>query len=59
MSIRKSYVGSKIIQAIPMEKDGVEGYKVFYPDRYNSWPPKKVFEECYREISQSEKELMK
>lgn len=32
MSQRKAYIGTKIIKAEPMEKDGVAGYKVIYPD---------------------------
>ena len=35
-----------------------EGYKVFYPDGYISWSPKAVFEQAYREVTQSEKSLM-
>lgn len=30
-----------------MEKDGQAGYKVVYPDGYESWSPKKVFEKFY------------
>ncbi len=55
----KSYVGAKIIQAEPQEKDGQPGYKVVYPDNYVSWSPKAVFEEAYREISEKEKILTK
>lgn len=43
----KCYVGVKMVQAEPMEKDGKEGYKVVYPDGYESWSPKEVFEEAY------------
>ena len=75
----KSYIGTKIIQAEPMNKfefmqfsgrdiDGVRldkygksepGYKVCYPDGYISWSPKEQFEIAYREITNSEKELVK
>lgn len=48
----KQYIGTKIIHAEPMEKNGREGYKVVYaPDGYESWSPKDVFEEAYRETS--------
>lgn len=54
----KSYIGSKIIQAEPENKNGATGYRVVYPDNYISWSPKDVFETAYREITESEKELI-
>ena len=37
-------------QPVPMSMDPMEyGYKVRYPDGYESWSPKDVFEEAYRE----------
>ena len=63
----KTYIGTKIIQAepafridgniyspddiLPKETDVEEGYRVRYPDGYESWSPKDVFEEAYREIN--------
>ena len=63
----KQYIGTKIIQAEPAYRvDGEvfvkanivpcgvhteDGYKVVYPDGYESWSPKGVFEEAYRETS--------
>ena len=54
----KTYIGTKIIQAEPHEKDygppethGQPGYRVVYPDGYTSWSPKEAFEEAYRETS--------
>ena len=51
----KQYIGTKIIQAEPMQCGGVDGikdgYKVIYPDGYESWSPKDVFEAAYRETS--------
>lgn len=60
----RQYIGTKIIEAEPANRiDGkifsiydmcpagavVErGYKVRYPDGYESWSPKGVFEEAYR-----------
>lgn len=61
----KTYIGTKIIQAEPMElyeattyfgrqfvttdpTANMDGYKVVYPDGYESWSPKAVFEEAYR-----------
>ena len=58
----KQYIGTKIIQAEPkMRKVPAEncladrgfeyGYRVIYPDGYESWSPKDVFEAAYREAS--------
>ena len=63
----KQYIGTKIIQAEPAYRvDGKvlaksqpvpsgyhveDGYKVVYPDGYESWSPKDVFEAAYRETS--------
>lgn len=58
----RQYIGTKIIQAEPAlrgecVKDtsmlsalqmAEEGYRVRYPDGYESWSPKDVFEEAYR-----------
>ena len=61
----KQYIGAKVIEARPMnrgeyneyrgwtipanENPADEGYLVKYPDGYESWSPKAVFEEAYRE----------
>ena len=61
----KQYIGAKIIEARPMnrgeyneyrgwtipadENPADEGYLVKYPDGYESWSPKEVFEDAYRE----------
>ena len=47
----RTYIGTKVVAAAPQEKDGKEGYAVFYPDGYTSWSPKDVFEEAYRVIN--------
>lgn len=51
----RQYIGVKLIKAEPELKDGVEGYKVVYPQpdgsEYISWSPKDVFEEAYREVN--------
>ena len=60
----KQYIGTKVIQAEPAYRvdekvfvkenivpSGVhieDGYKVVYPDGYESWSPKDVFEAAYR-----------
>ena len=51
----KQYIGTKVVQAKPAcSKPSGEnnlrlpGYKVVYPDGYESWSPKAVFEEAYR-----------
>jgi len=54
----KTYIGCKIINAEPQEKNGEQGYKVVYPDGYVSWSPKSVFEGAYREIIPGELELI-
>lgn len=63
----KTYIGTKIIEAVPAIRKGCkvyekdqpiamgmvpdeEGYKVCYPDGYESFSPKAVFEETYRPI---------
>lgn len=61
----KQYIGTKMIKAKPMnrgdynkyrgwtipegENPADEGYLVKYSDGYESWSPKKQFEEAYRE----------
>ena len=63
----KQYIGTKIIQAepaytvdgevfvkaniVPCGVHTEDGYKVVYPDGYESWSPKDVFEAAYRETS--------
>ena len=63
----KQYIGTKIIMAEPayrvdgkvFAKENIvpcgykieDGYKVVYPDGYESWSPKDVFEASYRETS--------
>ena len=48
----RQYIGTKIIDAEPMSRGqggkAEDGYKVRYPDGYESWSPKDVFEEAYR-----------
>ena len=72
MEEEKLYIGCKIILASRLSEcsflkhekgenvDGREdrpGYKVKYPDGYVSWSPKNVFENAYREVTNSEKEM--
>lgn len=45
------YIGTKLIEAIPAQKDGEDGYKVVYLDGYNSWSPADVFERAYLPLS--------
>ena len=52
----KEYIGCKVIKAErceapesgPNHEKGDPGYKVVYPDGYESWSPKDVFEEAYK-----------
>lgn len=52
----KKYIGCKMVSAEPALKDGKEGYKVVYPDGYESWSPKDVFEKAYLQLDDN-KEL--
>jgi hypothetical protein len=46
----KRYIGTKIVHAKPTDRSATEpGYFVQYADGYQSWSPKDVFEEAYRE----------
>lgn len=63
----KQYIGTKMIEAVPMnrgdyneyrgwtipadENPADEGYLVKYSDGYESWSPKKQFEEAYRDCN--------
>lgn len=38
------YIGVKLVNAWPGQRNGVEGYNVAYDDGYQSWCPKDVFE---------------
>lgn len=65
----KTYIGTKKLEAKQMtrgeynkyrgwtipegENPDDEGYLVKYPDGYESWSPKKQFEEAYREYNES------
>lgn len=53
-----TYIGTKIIQAEPQEKDGMPGYKVVYEDGYVSWSPAGAFMRAYRKITMAEKALV-
>ena len=57
----KKYIGTKLVEAEPklrkapsehflIDRGFEEGYKVRYPDGYESWSPKAVFEEAYRPV---------
>ncbi len=49
----KTYIGTKIVQAErpdqgPLDRDKEQdGYKVVYPNGYESWSPREVFDEAY------------
>lgn len=60
----EEYIGTKMVEAIPMtrgeynkyrslitpenENPDDAGYLVKYPDSYQSWSPKEIFEDAYR-----------
>ncbi len=70
----RSFIGCKIIQAEAMDLDtfnskfnkvipapehtSEEGYHVRYPDGYDSWSPKAVFENAYRRITNVERVIV-
>lgn len=69
----KVYIGTKVVRAMPMtlvdfmnekgEKPlpgrvNSDGYRVVYEDGYVSWSPKATFERSYREMTQSEKNMI-
>lgn len=56
--MRQAYIGTKIINAEPCEKNGMAGYTVYYPDGYASWSPADVFEAAYRLVSNHERQLL-
>lgn len=41
----KNYITLKKVKAEKQERDGQAGYKILYPDGYESWCPADVFEE--------------
>lgn len=75
MPIEKVYIGVKLIRAYQLTKGESEkilgrqiggdynleseGYHVTYPDGYQSWSPKGVFEEAYRELSKNDIAIMR
>lgn len=57
MSDTKTYVGCKVVKAYPQDRtradSGIEaGYAVLYPDGYNSWSPKDVFDKAYIQLAE-------
>ena len=51
----RQYIGTKFVMAEPqknlnhpLDMEPEDGYKIYYPDGYVSWCPKRVFEEAYR-----------
>jgi hypothetical protein len=53
----KLYIGTKLILAVPQARNGVDGYRVGYPDGYESWSPKDTFDAAYREVTEQERSL--
>ena len=49
----QNYLGVKRVEAEPCEKDGNDGYRIIYPDGYESWSPKEVFESAYFPIEKA------
>jgi len=47
----EKYIGVKLIEAEQAALKGAAGYKVRYPDGYESWSPKGVFERAYLKVT--------
>ena len=43
---------------LPMEAYDHEGYQVRYPDGFDTWKPKDVFEAAYRLVSDDERRMV-
>ncbi len=62
MTPKNVYIGTKIVTAIP--KKGIsfgevtDGFRIKYPDGYESWTPYDVFVKNYRSLSDGEIELV-
>lgn len=52
------YLTTKVVRAWKSDRDGQEGYKIEYPDGYQSWCPEEEFERTSRKLSRTEKELI-
>ena len=50
----KQYIGTKLVEAEPQQKDGREGYRVRYAGGYESWSPKEAFEMAYLALTVNE-----
>ena len=69
----KLYIGAKLIRAVEMQEHVFSdkhkgktfadtdisrpGYKVICPDGYVSWSPRDAFENAYRRVTDSERQL--
>ena len=47
----QTYIGTKIIKAMPQSVNNNEGYAVEYEGGYKSWSPKDTFENAYRKTT--------
>jgi len=61
----QAYVTTKVVLAEPaldpnppVGQEPIDGYKVVYPDGYESWCPKDTFERTSRPIIATEKSLI-
>jgi hypothetical protein len=58
----KAYITTKVVLAEPQDDPksqvSIPGYKVVYPDGYESWCPKEVFERTSRPFIATEKSLI-
>lgn len=52
----KTYIGVKLIEAEPEERDGQRGYRVRYRDGYESWCPEHAFP--YRQLAECERKMV-
>lgn len=51
-------VKGKTAEEVRNQETQGAGYKVTYEDGYISWSPRRAFEQCYREVSEKEKNMI-
>lgn len=51
--MKNYYISTKLIQAEPNSKNGVDGFDITYLDGYKSWCPKDVFEKVNLKVQEN------
>lgn len=67
IKILESYISCKVVRGEPMTEskfrnrpitgEDRDGYRVIYPDGYESWSPKKSFDDSHRKVTKGEKQI--